>query len=95
MVVGLEFGTELTYPHPESTTSGIQVSMTQTLGALFTLLLGWLFQNVGSFWALAIMVLFMSVGTVLTACVPNRLRRQEAMCRKVDSENAKELIYVQ
>lgn len=79
MAVGLEFGAELTYPEPECTASGMQVSMTQTLAAVFTLLLGWMFNNVGSFWALAIMVAFLAFGTILTAIIPNNLKRLAAI----------------
>lgn len=77
MPVGLELAIELTYPEEESTSSGILISMTQTLGVVFTLQLGWLLDKVGCFWAMASMVLVLCVGTILTAIVPNRLKRQE------------------
>lgn len=89
MAVGLELGSELTYPHPESTASGIQVSMSQTLGAAFTLLSGWILQNVSSLWAFVILVMFLCLGTVVTACVPNKLKRQHAISSTLDSETVR------
>ncbi|XP_044259324.1 uncharacterized MFS-type transporter C09D4.1-like isoform X2 [Tribolium madens] len=79
MPVGLELAIELTYPEPESTTSGILISMTQTLGVLFTLLLGFLFAKFGSFWGLATMAFSLFVGSVLTAFITNVKKRQNAL----------------
>ncbi|XP_015837552.1 uncharacterized MFS-type transporter C09D4.1 [Tribolium castaneum] len=81
MPVGLELAIELTYPEPESTSSGILISMTQTLGVLFTLMLGSLFSNFGSFWALATMACCLFVGSVLTAFITNVKKRQNALKR--------------
>ncbi|RZC37108.1 putative MFS-type transporter C09D4.1, partial [Asbolus verrucosus] len=78
MPVGLELGIEITYPEAESTSSGILISMTQTFGVIFTLLLGWLFSTVGCFWSLASMVAFLFLGAILTALIPNVMKRQNA-----------------
>jgi FLVCR family feline leukemia virus subgroup C receptor-related protein len=84
MPVGLELAIELTYPEPESTSSGILISMTQTGGVVFTLLLGWLFAKVGCFWALASMVFFLTVGSILTAMISNTMKRQNAFKHEIN-----------
>lgn len=78
MPIGLELGIELTYPEPESTSSGLLISMTQTLGALFTILLGWLLAKVGCFWALCSMVLALFIGSIFTYLIQNNMKRQIA-----------------
>lgn len=72
MAVGLDYGTKLSLPEPESTTSGLLVSMTQTLGVLFTLLLGWLLRAFGPMSALAVMTVILFGGAVITAFIPNK-----------------------
>ncbi|KRT84581.1 membrane transporter, partial [Oryctes borbonicus] len=76
---GFEFGVELSFPQPESSSSGILISMSQIYGVIFTLLLGKLLGKFGAFWALALMVAFLSVGCIITVFIPNRLLRQEAL----------------
>jgi FLVCR family feline leukemia virus subgroup C receptor-related protein len=84
MPVGLELAIELTYPEPESTSSGILISMTQTGGVVFTLLLGWLFAKVGCFWALASMVFFLTIGSILTAMISNTMKRKNAFKHEIN-----------
>ena len=94
MPVGLELSIELTYPEPESTSSGILISMTQTLGVIFTLLLGWLFSTVGCFWALASMVFFLLVGTFLTAMISNVTKRQDVFKQELIKLNVCKYVVV-
>ncbi|XP_063909837.1 uncharacterized MFS-type transporter C09D4.1-like [Zophobas morio] len=94
MPVGLELAIELTYPEPESTSSGILISMTQTLGVIFTLLLGWLFSTVGCFWALASMVFFLLVGTFLTAMISNVTKRQDVFKQELIKLNVCKYVVV-
>ncbi|KRT84785.1 membrane transporter, partial [Oryctes borbonicus] len=77
--VSFEFGVELSYPQPESTSTGILIVMVQILGIAFTLLLGQLLTNFGTFWALAMMVVFLVLGGIITVIIPNKLLRQEAL----------------
>lgn len=70
--------TELTYPAPESTATGLLFAMTQLMGTLSTLLTGWLYAKYGSFWAMASQAALLCLGTVITAFIPNKLRRQAA-----------------
>lgn len=86
MPIGLELGIELTYPEPESTSSGLLISMTQTLGALFTLLLGWLLTEVGCFWALCSMVFMLCIGTVFTYLIENNMKRQNAFHCQINND---------
>lgn len=89
MLVGFEFGAELSFPEPEATGSGLQVSMTQALGAAFIILLGWLVSEIGSFAALAVLAVFLAFGAGITALIPNNLKRQAAIGNKTkkDVEN--------
>lgn len=70
--------TELTYPLGESTTTGMLMSMSQIMGVLCTLLVGWLFATYGPYWAIASQVLLLAIGSLITCFIPNKLRRQAA-----------------
>lgn len=72
MAVGLDYGTKLSHPEPESTASGILVSMTQTLGVVFTLLLGWLLRASGPLLAITVMTLILFTGVVITIFIPRK-----------------------
>nr|XP_022905717.1 uncharacterized MFS-type transporter C09D4.1-like [Onthophagus taurus] len=74
---GFEFAAELTYPQPESTSSGLIISMSQVFGVIFTLALGVLLKEFGTFWALCLMVFFLFIGCCVTVIIPNDLRRQK------------------
>lgn len=78
MLIGFELGIELTFPTEECTTAGIIFSMSQILGVVFTVFVGHLNQSFGCYWALVSQVIFLSLGTIITALVPNKLNRQEA-----------------
>lgn len=71
MAVGLDYGTKLSHPEPESTASGLLVSMTQTLGVLFTFLLGWLLRSSGPLLALTVMTLILLFGVIITVLIPD------------------------
>lgn len=79
MIVGFELGIELTFPLEESTTAGILLSMSQIMGVPCTVLLGYLNLTLGCYWSLISQILVMALGTVITAFVPNKLHRQEAL----------------
>lgn len=79
MIVGLELGIEITYPLEESTTAGILLSLSQIIGVPCTVLLGHLNIALGCFWSLISQILLMVLGAVITAFVPNKLNRQEAL----------------
>ncbi|XP_060524322.1 heme transporter FLVCR2-like isoform X2 [Cylas formicarius] len=81
---GIEFATELTYPANESTTTSLMTAVSQLLGVAFTLGLGWLNAEWGTFWSLSIQSLLLALGTVLTSFVPNSLRRQAAFQKAVE-----------
>ncbi|KAJ8979451.1 hypothetical protein NQ317_006765 [Molorchus minor] len=80
---GVEFATELTFPSPESTVTGILLATSQILAVVFTLVLSVINKRLGTFWALSIQCIILLIGTVLTALTPNRLRRQDAFRRDV------------
>lgn len=76
--IGFEMSTELTYPLPESTTTGMLMSVSQIMGVFCTLLVGWLFEIFGPYWAMASQVFVLGIGSVITCFIPNKLRRQSA-----------------
>ncbi|XP_018571730.1 uncharacterized MFS-type transporter C09D4.1-like [Anoplophora glabripennis] len=78
MPVGFEFAMELTFPSEESTTTGILMAMTQVLGALFAIGVGYLNLWIGCYWSLFSQGVLLFLGTVITGYVPNKLLRQEA-----------------
>ncbi|CAG9768816.1 unnamed protein product [Ceutorhynchus assimilis] len=83
---GIEFASELTYPANESTTTGLITAVSQTLGVTFTLVLSNVTVKYGTLWALVIQIGLLSIGTVMTALVPNNLRRQKAFNEGRDVE---------
>lgn len=78
MLVGFELGIELTFPLEESTAAGILLSISQILGVLLTVFLGHFNQAFGCFWSLISQIVILVLGTIITAFVPNKLKRQEA-----------------
>ncbi|XP_018571724.1 uncharacterized MFS-type transporter C09D4.1-like [Anoplophora glabripennis] len=99
MPVGFEFAMELTFPSEESTTTGILIAMTQVLGAIFTVAVGYLNLWVGCYWSLFSQGALLILGTVFTGCVPNKLLQQEAFKqnlieRKV-SHHGSHLIFIE
>lgn len=78
MVTGFELCIELTFPSEESTAGGILFSMSQILGVLFTVFAGHLNLAFGCYWSLMSQAAFLVLGTVITAFIPNTLKRQAA-----------------
>ncbi|KAL1109968.1 hypothetical protein AAG570_014077 [Ranatra chinensis] len=76
--VGFELAAELTYPEPEATSAGLLNGVVQVFGILFTNLYALMFQWAGVFWANAVLSATLVVGSVITAVIPARLKRQEA-----------------
>ncbi|XP_047520542.1 uncharacterized MFS-type transporter C09D4.1-like isoform X1 [Pieris napi] len=76
--VGFEFASEVTYPEPEGTTSGILNACVQVFGIILTLLFEWMLAEVGDRWANLTLCVILAVGTVITACIRSDLRRQAA-----------------
>lgn len=78
MPVGFELAMELTFPAEETTTTGILMAMTQILGVLFAVGVGYLNLWIGCYWSLFSQGALLILGTVITGCIPNKLLRQEA-----------------
>lgn len=78
MPVGFELAMELTYPSPEGTTTGLLMAPSQILGVICALTMGWLNDAIGAFWALGSQAILLFLGCIITAFVPNTLKRQEA-----------------
>lgn len=102
MPVGFEYAMELTYPAEESTTSGLLMAMTQILGVIFTISLGFLNMKLGCFWALSSQAVLLTIGAIINFFVPsNLLLRQEALkmlnsdMRNLDHHRSSRLVYIQ
>ncbi|XP_028034143.1 feline leukemia virus subgroup C receptor-related protein 2 isoform X1 [Bombyx mandarina] len=76
--VGFEFASEVTYPEPEGTTSGILNAVVQVFGILTTLLYGWMLDEVGDRWANLTLCALLALGAAVTAAIRSDLRRQAA-----------------
>ncbi|XP_045524354.1 uncharacterized MFS-type transporter C09D4.1-like isoform X1 [Pieris brassicae] len=76
--VGFEFASEVTYPEPEGTTSGLLNAGVQVFGIVLTLLFQWMLGTVGDRWANVTMCAILVLGTVITAVIQSDLRRQAA-----------------
>lgn len=70
---------ELTFPSSESTASGILLSIMQIVGTIDAVLVGWLNDACGCFWAIFSQAVLMLVGVGVTWYTPNDLRRQAAL----------------
>ncbi|XP_021197934.1 uncharacterized MFS-type transporter C09D4.1 isoform X2 [Helicoverpa armigera] len=82
--VGFEFASEVTYPEPEGTTSGILNAVVQIFGIVTTLLYEWMLGTVGDRWSNLTLCGLLAFGTAITAAIRSDLRRQAAQ------NNAKE-----
>ncbi|XP_022821449.1 uncharacterized MFS-type transporter C09D4.1 isoform X1 [Spodoptera litura] len=82
--VGFEFASEVTYPEPEGTTSGILNAVVQIFGIVTTLLYEWMLGTVGDRWSNLTLCGLLALGTAITAAIRSDLRRQAAQ------NNAKE-----
>ncbi|XP_026745794.1 feline leukemia virus subgroup C receptor-related protein 2-like isoform X1 [Trichoplusia ni] len=76
--VGFEFASEVTYPEPEGTTSGILNAVVQVFGILTTLLYEWMLGSVGDRWANLTLCALLAAGAAITAAIRSDLRRQAA-----------------
>ncbi|KAL0901983.1 hypothetical protein ABMA27_007120 [Loxostege sticticalis] len=76
--VGFEFASEVTYPEPEGTTSGILNAVVQIFGILLTLLYEWMLSAVHDRWANLTLCALLVLGTAITAAIRPDLRRQAA-----------------
>lgn len=76
--VGFEFASELTFPEPEGTSSGILNASSQLFGVIFTTSYSILFDKLGDQWANIIMSIMLLIGAIMTACIKSDLRRQAA-----------------
>ncbi|XP_057328981.1 feline leukemia virus subgroup C receptor-related protein 2 [Microplitis mediator] len=76
--VGFEFAAELTYPEPEGTSAGLLNALVQVFGIIFIMIYGYLIDITNDFWATFALCCVLAVGTVITAIIPNNLRRQNA-----------------
>ncbi|XP_026319564.1 uncharacterized MFS-type transporter C09D4.1 [Hyposmocoma kahamanoa] len=76
--VGFEFASEVTYPEPEGTTSGILNAVVQIFGIVLTLLYEWMLNTVHDRWANLTLCAILAVGTGITAAIRSDLRRQAA-----------------
>ncbi|KAG5895664.1 hypothetical protein JTB14_008673 [Gonioctena quinquepunctata] len=86
MPIGFELATELTFPAEETTTAGIIVAVAQIISVIFTVAEGYINLWMGCFWSLANLAGFLLLGTIITALVPNDMRRQKAF-RKENEED--------
>ncbi|XP_037968523.2 uncharacterized MFS-type transporter C09D4.1 isoform X1 [Plutella xylostella] len=79
--VGFEFASEVTYPEPEGTTSGILNAAVQVFGIVLTLLYEWMLGAVGDLWSNLTLCGILAVGTAITAAIGSDLRRQAAQAK--------------
>ncbi|GJQ67523.1 hypothetical protein Trydic_g8335 [Trypoxylus dichotomus] len=78
--VGFELASELTFPEPEGTSTGVLNASSQLFGVIFTSLYSVLFSELGDQWANGIMCIMLAVGVLMTAGIKADLRRQAASC---------------
>lgn len=78
LAVGFEFGTELTYPESEGTSSGILNAASQIFGIIFTIIYREVFNNNGDKKANLFLVGTLVIGTIFSALIPSNLKRQAA-----------------
>lgn len=79
--VGFEMATELTFPEPESTSTGILISFHQLFGIILTVISGWMLEIIGVFWSLIMLSGALLFGNILIIFVPHNLKRQEEFNR--------------
>nr|XP_018908694.1 PREDICTED: uncharacterized MFS-type transporter C09D4.1-like isoform X3 [Bemisia tabaci] len=84
LTVGYEFGAELTYPHSESTSSGLLNAAGEVCGVTSVLVAGAVFQNYGDFATDLGLSAMLLLGLLLSIFIDgSHLRRQEASRRPV------------
>lgn len=80
---GFEFASEITYPSPESTVSGLLLTISAIFGAVLTLAVTEIMKNNDSFTAILVQIVVLGVGSILTICTPGHLKRQAAFNRNI------------
>ncbi|XP_047984886.1 uncharacterized MFS-type transporter C09D4.1 isoform X3 [Leguminivora glycinivorella] len=80
--VGFEFASEITYPEPEGTTSGILNAAVQLFGIVLTLLYEWMLKVTDTRWSNLTLCGLLALGTAITAAISSDLRRQAAEQKK-------------
>lgn len=70
--------TELTYPSPESTVTGLMFGTSQIFGVGLTIALSEIMTRFGTFYSILTQITVLSFGTILTFLTPNQLKRQAA-----------------
>ncbi|XP_056637621.1 uncharacterized MFS-type transporter C09D4.1-like isoform X1 [Diorhabda sublineata] len=83
---GVEFASELTFPSPESTVTGILMATSQLLSVVMILPLGYIIDQYGALFCVIVMTVILVIGTVLTLFTPNRLNRRDAFTRERNVE---------
>ncbi|XP_071791364.1 choline/ethanolamine transporter flvcr2a-like isoform X1 [Asterias amurensis] len=76
--LGFEFAAELTHPEPEGTSSGMLNASAQTFGIVFTLSMGKIVTDFGTYGGNLFLCAAMVIGCILTMFIKSNLRRQEA-----------------
>lgn len=94
MAVGYEFAVELTFPHDESTATGIMNSITQTFGIIITIGLGNFNQYYGPFYSLLSQAILLLIGAILTQTVPNKKYRQEAFVKTKHITKSSDSVFI-
>ncbi|XP_074030363.1 choline/ethanolamine transporter flvcr2b isoform X2 [Leptinotarsa decemlineata] len=80
---GMEFGTEIAYPSPESTIMGLVYATAMTMSVILTIIFGKVLTSYGSSWCLFGMIAVSILGCGLTILTPNTLKRQEAYQKSI------------
>nr|XP_027238801.1 feline leukemia virus subgroup C receptor-related protein 2-like [Penaeus vannamei] len=76
--VGFEFAAELTYPEAEGTSSGLLNASAQFFGIFCTMADGQLLDSFGDMAANLLLVVVLLIGSIMTGCIKEELRRQAA-----------------
>ncbi|KPJ00323.1 Feline leukemia virus subgroup C receptor-related protein 2 [Papilio xuthus] len=76
--VGFEFASEVTYPEPEGTTSGILNAVVQVFGIVLTLAYERMLEAWGDRWSNLTLCALLALGAAITAAIRSDLRRQAA-----------------
>lgn len=75
--------TEITYPSPESTVTGLLLASSQSFGVGLTIALSEIMAKSSMFNALLAQIAILGLGTLLTFLTPNQLRRQAAFNKEI------------
>ncbi|CAH1173844.1 unnamed protein product [Phaedon cochleariae] len=81
ITAGFEFAVEITFPHEESTATGILNAVSQAAGVVILLAAGKINEKFGSLWSLIFQLILMVLAAFLTHFVPNVMNRQNAIAK--------------